>query len=321
LKNDFGFTTLAEGSGGVTDIAVSPMGLGQLSYGVSLLELTHAYTVFPSYGILRSGGSFLKVVDSEGRVVLEKENEEKRIYRDDTCKIMNMLLSDVVKDGTARAVSVSNAHVAGKTGTSGKSRDKLFIGYTPYYTAGIWYGIDGGDGAVSSGTAHLVAWSEIMDEVLSKTLDEQERSCAFSTEGLLYLPFCKDSGRLFSESCGLDVRGDRLAYGYFSADNEPFGECDRHIRVKYDVENLGVLDPSYTGDDFIYISLVKNDWRRFPMEITVEDAQFVYRDMSGYSEICTDDSRAYFYFALPEGEYVGISDTKRQLNSGVRKKN
>ena len=319
LKNDFGFTTLAEGGSGITDIAVSPMGLGQLSVGVPLSELTRAYTVFSSEGILRSGGSFIKVVDSEGRVVLENETTEKRIYKEDTCKIMNTLLSGVVEEGTAKAASIEGVQIAGKTGTSGQSRDKLFIGYTPYYTAGIWYGRDGTDGSVSNPTAHLRAWREVMDRLFAITLTNEQRSARFSTEGLLYLPFCRDSGKRYTDTCSLDVRGDRLAYGYFTADNKPVGECDRHIKVKYDPGNIGVLDFSYEGDDYIYVSLVKNDSRRFPIEVIVEDAQFVYRDMSGYSEISTDYTKPYFYFSVPEGDFVGVSDSKRQFNRGVKK--
>ena len=319
LKNDFGFSSLAGGEGGVTDIAVSPMALGQLSYGVTLSDLTRAYTVFPSGGILRSGGSFLYVIDSEGRIVLENENTENRIYKEDTCKIMNTLLSGVVEDGTARAVSIDGVQIAGKTGTSGQSRDKLFIGYTPYYTAGIWYGRDDSNGAVSSQTAHLTAWSNVMNEVFTKTLTEEQRASRFSTDGLLYLPFCKDSGKAYTDACSLDVRGDRLAYGYFTEDNKPLGECDCHIKVKYDPVAMGVLDFSYIGEDFIYVSLVKNEGRRFPCEITVTDAQFVYRNMSGYSEISTDENKPYFYFTIPDGVFVGTSDTKRQFNRGVKK--
>jgi hypothetical protein len=82
---------------------------------------------------------------------------------------------------------------------------------------------------------------------------------------------------------------------------------------------MGVLDFSYIGDDYIYISLVKNEGRRFPCEITVTDAQFVYRNMSGYSEISTDEYKPYFYFTIPDGVFVGKSDTKRQFNRGVKK--
>ena len=321
LRNDFGFGTLVEDDGGITDLAVSPMALGQLSVGVSLCDLTHAYTVFPAEGILRSGGSFLKVVDGEGRVVLENLSSEKRIYKEESCKIMNSLLVGAVEEGTASRARITGVQIAGKTGTSGQSRDKMFVGYTPYYTAGIWYGNESGNVGVSSPSAHLSIWRDVMSEIFDKTLSEAQRAESFSTDGLLYLAYCKDSGMVYSDACSLDVRGERREYAYFTPDNRPLGECDRHIMVKYDWENMGVLDFSYGGEDYIYISLVKNENRKFPTEIEVEDAQFIYRNMSGYNEICTDEDKPYYYYAIPEGEFVGVSDTKRQLNRGVKKEN
>ena len=319
LMQDFGFTTLVNDKG-VTDIATSPMGLGQLSVGVPLSELTHAYTVFPSGGVLRGGKSFVKILDGEGRVIIENDSSERRIYKEDTCKIINQLLLGVVEGGTAKAININGVEIAGKTGTSGQSRDKLFIGYTPYYTAGIWSGYDKSDRPVSDSTAHLKAWEGVMQKIIDETLTDSQKSEVFSTAGLLYLPFCKDSGGLYTEICSLDARGDRVDYGYFTHDNRPASPCDRHIKVKYDPEEMGVLSPHDKSDGYIFISLVRNDERAFPTEVVIEDAEFIYRDMSGYSELCTEPDKPYFYFTIPDGEYVGISDSKRQFNRGSPKK-
>ena len=58
---------------------------------------------------------------------------------------MNLILANVTREGTAKALSfgkLTGIDVAGKTGTAGDSYDRWFIGYTPYYICGIWYGYE-----------------------------------------------------------------------------------------------------------------------------------------------------------------------------------
>jgi len=55
---------------------------------------------------------------------------------------MNLMLKEVVKNGTGKVAYLKNRPVAGKTGTSEGGRDLWFIGSIPQLTTGIWLGHD-----------------------------------------------------------------------------------------------------------------------------------------------------------------------------------
>lgn len=321
LKSDFGFTSLIDNETvngkKITDVATAPMALGQLGRGVSLMELTEAYSIFTSNGVKREMRSYLRVDDYKGRRVLENMQDEKQIIKDSTAKIMNQLLSLVVKDGTAKSVTLDSVvDTAGKTGTSGGSRDKMFVGYTPYYTASIWCGYDGGENAVAGlSKSHIEIWDSVMLEIHRERLCDEESIESFTTSGLLYLPYCKDSGALYTDVCVYDPRGNRREYGYFTVDNQPKGECERHVLCLYDTESKAVANHNCPKENLLAVALINVPDRNFPKEIYVTDAEYVYRDVSGYLERPSSEEMPYFYHALPPDSYVGVSNRKKQFNS------
>ncbi len=322
LKSDYGFSTLIDGEivngRKITDIATAPMALGQLGRGVTLLELTEAYGVFTGDGVKREMRTYLTLVDHKGKAVLENEQEENRILKDTTAEIMNQLLKGVVEDGTAKSLTLGSiVDTAGKTGTSGGSRDKMFVGYTPYYTAGIWCGYDSGERAVTGlSKSHLEIWDAVMNKIHRDRLSDEEMPDSFSTDGLLYLPYCKDSGALYTDVCVYDPRGNRRDYGYFTVDNQPHGECIRHVLCLYDTESKAIANNNCPKENLLAVALLNINDRNFPKEIYVTDAEYVYRDISGYSERSSDDSLPYFHYALPPETHVGVTNRKKQFNSG-----
>lgn len=321
LYNNFDFTTLTkkeikEDGRIFSDLSSSPLALGQLTNGVSLRKLTEAYNVFPNDGSLSRGRSFVAVFDSDGKLVLENKPERTQIFSKECARIMNKLLETVVEEGTAKSLTLSElVDTAGKTGTSGGGKDKLFVGYTPYFTAGIWCGYKGAKRPIKfDGKTHLDIWNEVCREIYkSYPICEEERW--FSTQGLQYLSYCKDSGKIISENCGLDARGDREEWGYFTIDNGPNEICDRHVIVKYDKLSGGIANEFCNYEDVIDIALVKIEDRSFPYEIIVTDAEYVARDVDGDYDYPMSYSVPYFYYSLPEGEYAGKSRGKKQFNS------
>ena len=236
LKNDFGFDTLIEKASTddgktITDLSCAPLALGQLSYGVSLRKLTEAYSVFPSGGILCRGRSYRSVYDREGNCILKKDIIKKDVYSEETAQIMNQLLSNVVFSGTAKQIKLKELiDVAGKTGTSSGDRDRLFVGYTPYFTAGIWTGYGGANTEVGSNSpSHLEIWDNVMrlihEKLVFKNYTEEINS--FSTNKVTIKPYCSMSGLTPTDNCELDD-DSIIKFGYFSLNDLSDKNCDYH---------------------------------------------------------------------------------------------
>ena len=285
LRYRFGFDTLVRSAynsegGRITDLAAAPLALGQLSYGVTLRALTEAYTVFPREGVLQRGTSFVAVYGANGDLILDGHREEDRIFSKEGARLMNQLLMGVTENGTASRIKLKNSvDTAGKTGTSGDDRDRLFIGYTPYLTAGIWCGYTDGTRAIGHmSTSHITVWDEVMrkmhGELLANTDDSDIRS--FSSSGLVWRNFCRDSGAMATDVCALDPRGDRIDGAYFIRGSEPMLPCEVHVLCRYSEDCNALASEGCPYEGCIDIALLKIPARAFPKEIFISDAPYVY---------------------------------------------
>ena len=299
----------------ITDLAPAPLALGQLSRGIGLRKLTECYTAFASDGILSRGRSYIKIIDSEGDSILEKPAEHKRIYSQSTARIMNQLLMNVTDHGTAKSIKLSSiVDTAGKTGTSGGNLEKLFVGYTPYLAAGIRCSYNDLKTPVE-GSSHLAVWDAVMTRLHEFYFSEHDEIIkSFSTEGLVYASYCKDSGKLVSNNCILDPRGSRVEYGYFAPRNRPHELCKTHVAVEYDIETEAIAHSGCPSENLIKIALINAPQRSFPIEIIVLDADYVYRQVGEKFPLGDSFDIPYFYYALPEEEYVGVGSKKKQFN-------
>ncbi len=140
----------------VTDIGLSRMlrelsryGFKRLPHDLSLalgsitlspLDLAGYYTSFAAGGVqstpylIRS----LKNREHEWRA----EPVHKRITSPQQAFLMTTILRDVVRRGTGRNAAVRGIEVAGKTGTTNKSIDAWFAGYSPSVETVVWIGND-----------------------------------------------------------------------------------------------------------------------------------------------------------------------------------
>ncbi len=282
LKNRFDIDSLIlsyknQNGQTVSDLGSSPLALGQLTNGISLRKINEAYSVFGGNGVLKKGRTYIYVYNSEQKLVLKNDRKEERIFSKETAEIVNQLLMNVTDSGTASIITLDElVDTAGKTGTSGQSKDKLFVGYTPYFTAGIWCGYSKDGITISSlSKSHLKVWDEIMREIHLIKFSKETEPEHFSTEGLEYLPYCKDSGEIYSTNCMYDLRGLRLEYGYFTEDNKPNRICRTHVFTNNFSGFEEEIDINLFGE-CKGISLLNIPNRLLPCEIYVEDNKYLY---------------------------------------------
>ena len=150
-----------------TDVGLGQLGLGGLTYGITNLELTAAFGMFTNDGIFTKPRSFTRVLDPRGNVLINNQPERNAVLSAENAYIMTRLLQNVVDFGTARGLGMrSRIQVAGKTGTTNSEKDLWFVGYTPYYLCGIWFGYDDptyiGRGR---GNPHLTLFNSVMDYI------------------------------------------------------------------------------------------------------------------------------------------------------------
>ena len=217
---------------------------------------------------------------------------------------------------TGKVVTLRNTvDVAGKTGTAGNDFDRWFLGYTPYYVGGVWFGYEMNQTLSDfKQNPSCIVWDKVMTKLHQRYIDDAinggEPLKTFTTAaGIEECEYCLDSGMLPCDACRLDPRGNRIATGYFTRDNMPEEECNVHVVVKYDSEVGGVvLDENlYTGDKskLVDTALIRVDSRNFPVEVYVTDAQYVYRDLPADVEPGGWWGEPFFQNILPEKVFVG----------------
>ena len=215
----------------ISDMDYAPLGLGALSYGVSVEDMANAYATFPNGGEYREARTYTKVYDSDGNLILDNTQETEQILSEKANNYVNYCLRGVVQNNSA--VQLKATAAAGKTGTTTNSRDRWFCGYTDYYTAAVWCGYKQPEEIkVTSGTGSNPActmWAKVM----KKLHEGKEWRDISDTSGMKSYSICIDSGGIATDACKLDARGNRVQSVKAYNEDKPKKACDLHITVDW----------------------------------------------------------------------------------------
>jgi penicillin-binding protein 1A len=289
--------------------------MGEFTYGVTVKEMTAAYQIFANGGVFNEERIVLQILDTEGNVVVDNEKKSEIVMTAQNASIMTQMLQEVVSDGTAKkAITLDQVlDCAGKTGTTQANRDKWFVGYTPYYVCGIWFGystpqsLENFDASL---TVPMLLWDDIMTDITAEFVEDAKNGGeplkTFSlAPGVYTATYCKDSGKLLSEACRHDPRGSRAEIGYFVGGTEPTEYCDAHVLVNYDSVTKAIAHPGCPAENVIQVGLL-NVQRSFPYNITVTDAQYTTQMLPlDYSYEGLTDKMPFYQNLLPEGFFSG----------------
>lgn len=223
-----GFTTLVgDTSLPANDVNLSTA-LGGLTHGVTNIEATAAYASIANTGKYNRPILYTKILDHDGNVLIEKKPKQKQVMKTSTAFLLTSAMQDVVRKGTGTLAKLTTTSmpVAGKTGTTTKNVDVWFIGYTPYYTAGIWGGYDNNK-QQSNTSYHKIIWRKVMEQIHSELpVKEFPQPSSIVTASI-----CAKSGLLATEKCKYAAGGSSVRTEFF-AGAAPTKYCDCHISVQ-----------------------------------------------------------------------------------------
>ncbi len=169
------------------------------SSGVSLLELTKAYSVFSNLGYRIEPVFITKILDRNGNVLEKSEIKRQKVIDMSTAYIMTNILESVVKSGTGWRVRALKRPAAGKTGTTNNLNDAWFLGYTPRYTTGVWVGYDN-EKSLGKGETGSRAASPIWLGYMKKALDGKPIRTFNVPEGIVFAKIDAETGLLPGKS-------------------------------------------------------------------------------------------------------------------------
>lgn len=209
LQNRFQITTLT-----ASDADLAPLSVGALTNGLTLKELVAAYQAFGNGGKYYKPTSYTQVLDSNGKVVLQHKYTPIQSISKESAYVMNKLMQTVIEgpNGTGRAAKLANTPLVGKTGTSQDWKDLSFVGCTPDYVSGIWYGYDIPK-EIPTGTYYSssIVWKNVFGDIA----DAAPTKTFFECSDVQEYYYCTKTGLLASGTCPTSSKG------YYKSTNIP----------------------------------------------------------------------------------------------------
>ena len=281
-REKFGLTSLVESEDingtNFTDMDLAPLGMGQLTHGLTVRELATAYATFPNQGVYRKARTYTRVEDAEGNVILDNTQESHEVMSPHAAYYMVEMLRYACNYGTGASARFNGVPMGGKTGTTSSDRDRWFSGITPKYTASVWSGYDDPEEIrmVVSSNPSAIMWRAVMSSLLDEmTLEEIGEFKKPEDERYVNVQVCSETGLLAGPKC------TARSVGLFISDM-PRGTCDAHLEFE-----IQMCCPNGSGGNYCcaneycikYHNVVTSDAFRSLCELAPELNRFKENDL------------------------------------------
>ena len=181
------------------DDQVLALAIGGMTHGASPLEMAAAYGTIANDGVYITPTFYTKVVDSNGNTVLTPNQEETRVFSEQTAYLAKQIGMEPTKSGgTATYCRISGMDVVAKTGTTDNNNDRWLCGFTPYYAAATWFGYDNNEEVKWSGTNPA---GQIWDAVMTDIHSGLEGTTFERPSGIVEETICRATGCLATTGC------------------------------------------------------------------------------------------------------------------------
>jgi len=211
-------------STGIRDVDAIALGTSE----VYPIEMVAAYSIFSNKGVYCKPYGVTRIEDRYGNVLKEYAPEKKEVFKEEVAYVMTNMLQTVMDKGTggsARWKYKFYHPAAGKTGTTQAYTDAWFVGYSPFISAGVWFGVDGPPivslgSSMDGSQAALPAWARFMRR--AHELMDLPRADFDRPEGVINVEICSESKKMPNKSCPVETE-------IFIRGTDPTRHCTIHL--------------------------------------------------------------------------------------------
>lgn len=262
---------------------------------VRMIDMAEAFSTFANGGIRRDLVSILKVVDRNGKVLEEFQDDnfgkdppsqllikgERVISPETAFLISHMLLDNNARSqafGPNSSLVIPGKAVSVKTGTTDDLKDNWTIGYTPQYLVVTWVGNNDSTpmnpSLVSGVTGAAPIWNALMKKMLTGTPDMWPKQ----PEGVVGAQVCSVSGLLPPNTEG--DPGCSTRFEYFIRGTVPTVREQLKQQVLIDKEKNNIAKEGKTDNvEFQEKLVVKDPFAQYCLDCSHEpgsqEASFV----------------------------------------------
>ena len=191
-----------------------------------------------AYGTIANGGYYIKpklyttVEDRNGNIVLDNtEIDGKQVMKDSTAFMLSSCLESVISDPAGTGYPGVNMHgrsmpCAGKTGNTNDDKDRWFCGFTNYYTIACWTGYDQ---PTVIGRGYPYDSTKLFNRVMNAITEGKDNVAIMEQPASVRrVELCRDSGKVATDACRADPRGNRILSDFVAVDTIPTDTCTVH---------------------------------------------------------------------------------------------